>query len=158
MYILNRFSRQGNRLNYFLMSWSLTRSSARSVISSLLRGPKKAAAPAGGKKAKGGKQAGGDGDQGGDSESGHVFNIFAGVPDPQLQPDEAYPSWLWQLAEPPKTYAQLSSMFVYGVGIENATENDYRRFLRQHRKLVIKVNNSRLQKSKSPVENKIRFP
>jgi hypothetical protein len=69
-----------------------------------------------------------------------------------------YPDWLWKLAEPPKTYSELSSMFIYGQNIENATENDYRRFLRQHRKLVIKVNNSRLKKSKSPSEAKIRFP
>ena len=49
-------------------------------------------------------------------------------------------------------------MFVYGQGIESASENDYRRFLRQHRKLVIKVNNARLKKSKAPSESKIRFP
>ena len=124
---------------------------------SLMRGPKKAAAPAGGKKGKG-KQASTDAEKGGDSESGHVFNIFSGIEDPKLQPDSAYPSWLWSLADKPRTYSELSSTFIYGVNIENASEHDYRRFLRQHRKLVIKVNNSRLKKSKSPVEDKIRFP
>ena len=93
-----------------------------------------------------------------DSDAGHVFNIFSGVPDPQLEPDDAYPAWLWKLAEPQKTYSDLSAMFIYGTDIESATEYDYRRFLRQHRKLVIKVNNSRLRKSKSPSESKIRFP
>jgi large subunit ribosomal protein L54 len=135
----------------------LTRTSPRLVFGNLLRGPKKPAAPAGAKKAKG-KGGPSDADNAGDAEGGHIFNIFAGVPDSQLQPDEMYPDWLWKLAEPPKTYAELSSMFIYGAGIENATENDYRRFLRQHRKLVVKVNNSRLKKSKSPSENKIRFP
>ena len=136
---------------------ALLRASPRGVLSWLLRGPKEAAAPAAAKKGKG-KGGPSDGDNAGDAEGSHVFNIFAGVPDPQLQPDEMYPDWLWQLADPPKSYAELSSMFVYGAGIENATETDYRRFLRQHRKLVIKVNNSRLKKSKSPSENKIRFP
>lgn len=133
------------------------RSLPRGFIPTLLRGPKKAATPVAGKKGKG-KSAAADSEQSGDGEGGHVFNIFAGVPDLQLQPDDAYPDWLWKLADPPKSYGELSSMFIYGNGIENATEHDYRRFLRQHRKLVIKVNNSRLQKSKSPVENKIRFP
>jgi large subunit ribosomal protein L54 len=135
----------------------LIRAYPRALWASLLRGPKKAAAPTGAKKAKG-KGGPSDVDHSVDSESGHIFNIFAGVPDPQLQADEMYPDWLWKLAEPPKTYSELSSMFIYGSGIESATENDYRRFLRQHRKLVIKVNNSRLKKSKSPSENKIRFP
>jgi hypothetical protein len=121
------------------------------------RGPKKAAAPANSKKGKG-KVSVSDVDKGGDAESGHVFNIFSGVKDPHLEADEAYPNWLWSLADAPKTYSQLSSTFIYGVGIENASEQDYRRFLRQHRKLVIKVNNSRLRKSKSPIEDKIRFP
>jgi large subunit ribosomal protein L54 len=135
----------------------LIRPTPRGFLQSLVRGPKKAAAPSAAKKSKA-KSGGGETEQAGDGEGSHVFNIFAGVPDPQLQPDDAYPDWLWKLADPPKTYAQLSSMFIYGAGIDNATENDYRRFLRQHRKLVIKMNNSRLKKSKSPTENKIRFP
>ena len=135
----------------------LIRASSSNLLNTLIRGPKKALAATGSKKNKG-KGTVADGDNAGDTEGGHIFNIFAGVPDPQLQPDDMYPDWLWKLSEPPKTYAELSSTFIYGVGIENATENDYRRFLRQHRKLVIKVNNSRLKKSKSPSENKIRFP
>lgn len=139
------------------MTTSLLRSSVKTVLTAQLRGPKKAAAVAAGKKTKG-KGGAAEGEQSGDSESGHIFNIFAGVPDLQLQSDDMYPKWLWSLADPPKSYSDLSSAFIYGVGIENATEYDYRRFLRQHRKLVIKVNNFRLKKSKSPVENKIRFP
>lgn len=135
----------------------LLRPTPKGSLQSLIRGPKKAAAPSPAKKSKA-KGGVGETEKAGDGESSHVFNIFAGVPDPQLQPDDAYPEWLWKLADPPKSYAQLSSMFIYGSGIETATENDYRRFLRQHRKLVIKMNNSRLQKSKSPTENKIRFP
>jgi large subunit ribosomal protein L54 len=137
------------------MSSPLLRISSRGVVPLLTRGPKKAAAPA--KKGKG-KGVSPDTDQSADGESGHVFNIFAGVPDPTLQPDDMYPKWLWSLADPPKTYSELSSMFIYGTGIEDATEHDYRRFLRQHRKLVIKMNNSRLKKSKNPSEDKIRFP
>ena len=123
-----------------------------------LRGPKKAGA--GPTPAKKGKVKGvaADAEQSGDSESGHIFNIFAGVPDSVLQDDSYYPKWLWSLADPPKSYSELSSMFIYGAGIEDATEIDYKRFLRQHRKLVIKLNNARLKKSKSPPEDKIRFP
>lgn len=136
----------------------LVRTFSRNLVQDFIRGPKKVAAPAAsGKKVKG-KAGSGEVDKGGDSDSGHVFNIFGGVADPQLQPDDAYPGWLWSLADRPKSYSELSSMFIYGVGIEKASEQDYRRFLRQHRKLVIKVNNSRLRKSKSPIEDKIRFP
>lgn len=119
------------------------------------RGPKKAA-PAAGKKGK--SKAPVEAPTGGDPESGHIFNIFAGVPDLKVSGDEMYPKWLWSLAEPAKSYADLASTFIYGKDIESATEYDYRRFLRQHRKLVIKVNNSRLQKSKNPIESKIRYP
>lgn len=139
------------------MSWTLLRTPVVGLSRSLLRGPKKVVAVAG-KKGKG-KSAGADaGDQGGDGESNHVFNIYSGVPDCVLEEDEKYPQWLWSLADRPKSYSELASTFIYGVGIENASEHDYRRFLRQHRKLVIKTNNSRLRKSKAPFENKIRFP
>lgn len=138
------------------MSLSLIRTSVGNFARTLLRGPKKAATPA--KKGKGKGGAVESADQGADSEASHVFNIYAGVPDCTLEKDEMYPKWLWSLADPPKTYSELASTFIYGVGIESATEHDYRRFLRQHRKLVIKTNNARLKKSKSPSENKIRFP
>ena len=140
------------------MTLSLIRQSCRAILQLNLRGPKKAGAgPTPAKKGKG-KSAAADVDQTGDGESGHIFNIFAGVPDPVVQDDSYYPKWLWSLADPPKTYSELSSTFIYGVGIENATEVDYKRFLRQHRKLVIKMNNARLKKSKNPPEDKIRFP
>jgi large subunit ribosomal protein L54 len=136
---------------------TLLRQSSRGLFSQFLRGPKKTATPTGAKKSKG-KSVGSESDNFGDQEGSHIFNIFAGVSDPQLEPDNSYPQWLWKLSELPKSYSELSSMFIYGSNIEEATENDYRRFLRQHRKLVIKVNNSRLKKSKSPCENKLRFP
>ena len=119
-----------------------------------MRGPKKV--PGGAADKKKGKKVVSEVETGGDAESSHVFNIYAGVEDPTIQADEMYPKWLWSLADPPKTYGELSSMFVYGKGIEDAKEHDYRRFLRLHRKLVIKVNNARLRKSKSGTEAKIR--
>jgi large subunit ribosomal protein L54 len=140
------------------MSLTLVRKSCRGILQSQLRGPKKTGAgPTPAKKGKG-KGAAVDSDQSGDLESSHIFNIFAGVPDPTVQDDSFYPKWLWSLADPPKTYSELSSTFIYGVNIESASEIDYKRFLRQHRKLVIKLNNARLKKSKSPPEDKIRFP
>ena len=47
-----------------------------------------------------------------------------------------------------KGYGELALMFVHGVGIEEAKFSEYQRFLRQHRKLVIKINNLRLKRSK----------
>ena len=137
------------------MSLTILRSYIRGIVPTLIRGPKKSPTSAA-KKGKG--KSGTETEELNDSEGSHVFNIFAGVPDAELLPDEQYPKWLWTLSDPPKTYSQLSSTFIYGKDIESATEFDYRRFLRQHRKMVIKVNNSRLKKSKNPVESKIRFP
>ncbi len=157
---LLRFMQNDNGmvLKFFVpMSLTLLRASTAGLTRSLLRGPKKVVSAAA-KKGKSKTSAGEAADHGGDSESSHIFNIFAGVPDCVLEDDEKYPKWLWSLADPPKSYSELASTFIYGVGIEHATENDYRRFLRQHRKLVIKTNNARLRKSKAPPENKIRFP
>ncbi|CAD7964040.1 unnamed protein product [Amoebophrya sp. A120] len=106
--------------------------------SPILLGPKK-------KNAGGGKDAG---QQTVAPGAGDVFNIFANVPDVQLQPDEAYPKWLWDVEKPQPTYGELSLMFIYGQNIEAATLPLYNRFLRMHRKLCIKVNNLRLKKSK----------
>mmetsp|Transcript_107589 Transcript_107589/g.213743 ORF Transcript_107589/g.213743 Transcript_107589/m.213743 type:complete len:133 (-) Transcript_107589:43-441(-) len=80
--------------------------------------------------------------------AGQVFNIYADRPDEEIKPDSWYPKWLFELEKPPKMYGELSAMFVHGVNIEEATLGDYQRFLRQHRKLVIKINNLRLKKSK----------
>lgn len=135
---------------------TLLRLNFKSCLFGLIRGPKKAA-PAASKKGKG-KSNAAESVSTSDSESGHIFNIFSGVSDLKDEPDDTYPKWLWSLAEPAKSYATLSSTFIYGKDIENATAYDYRRFLRQHRKLVIKVNNARLKKSKNPVEGKIRIP
>mmetsp|Transcript_95486 Transcript_95486/g.165875 ORF Transcript_95486/g.165875 Transcript_95486/m.165875 type:complete len:130 (+) Transcript_95486:68-457(+) len=77
-----------------------------------------------------------------------LFNIYADRQDEEIKPDNWYPNWLWDLDKPAKGYGDLSLMFVHGVGIENAKWADYQRFLRQHRKLVIKINNLRLKKSK----------
>lgn len=85
----------------------------------------------------------------------HIFNIFQNSEDQKLLPDSAYPDWLWNLADPQKTYAELEGMFVHGKDIEKATLGDYRRFLRLNRKLVIKLNNKRLQKRLSNQEVKL---
>mmetsp|Transcript_72651 Transcript_72651/g.151656 ORF Transcript_72651/g.151656 Transcript_72651/m.151656 type:complete len:166 (+) Transcript_72651:42-539(+) len=84
-----------------------------------------------------------------------LFNIFAEREDDKIEKDEAYPQWLFELDKPPKNYGELSMMFVHGIGIEDATLPDYQRFLRQHRKLVIKINNLRLKKSKRRASFKI---
>ncbi len=67
-----------------------------------------------------------------------------------MQPDDKYPAWLWDLDKPQKTYCEMEAMFVYGQNIEQATLFDYRRFLRHHRKILIKLNNKRLAKRGSP--------
>mmetsp|Transcript_103151 Transcript_103151/g.328000 ORF Transcript_103151/g.328000 Transcript_103151/m.328000 type:complete len:131 (+) Transcript_103151:3-395(+) len=77
-----------------------------------------------------------------------LFNIYADRPDEEIKPDSWYPKWLFSLDQPVKGYGELSMMFVHGIGIEEAKLSDYQRFLRQHRKLVIKINNLRLKKSK----------
>ena len=85
----------------------------------------------------------------------HIYNIFAGLEDVKVQPDDKYPAWLWELEKPQKTYGEVEATFVYGKDIENATLYDYRRFLRHHRKLRIKLNNKRLERRGSPVESKL---
>mmetsp|Transcript_41528 Transcript_41528/g.115484 ORF Transcript_41528/g.115484 Transcript_41528/m.115484 type:complete len:133 (-) Transcript_41528:113-511(-) len=103
------------------------------------------------KKAAKGKAAGGAAQAAapaGPAGAGQLFNIYADRPDEKMKPDNWYPTWLWDLEKPPKTYGELSMMFVHGIGIEEAQMSDYQRFLRQHRKLVIKINNLRLKKSK----------
>eukprot|EP00931_Biecheleriopsis_adriatica_P048122 TRINITY_DN27798_c0_g1_i1.p1 TRINITY_DN27798_c0_g1~~TRINITY_DN27798_c0_g1_i1.p1 ORF type:complete len:143 (-),score=37.56 TRINITY_DN27798_c0_g1_i1:11-439(-) len=84
----------------------------------------------------------------GPAGSGQIFNIYAEREDEQIKPDSWYPKWLWQLETRPKNYGELTMMFVHGVDIEEATLSDYQRFLRQHRKMVIKINNLRLKRSK----------
>ncbi|CAE7247017.1 unnamed protein product [Symbiodinium microadriaticum] len=77
-----------------------------------------------------------------------VFNIYADRPDEEIKPDSWYPKWLWNLETPPKHYGDLTLMFVHGIDIEEATLSDYQRFLRLHRKMIIKINNLRLKRSK----------
>mmetsp|Transcript_31601 Transcript_31601/g.71054 ORF Transcript_31601/g.71054 Transcript_31601/m.71054 type:complete len:140 (+) Transcript_31601:3-422(+) len=77
-----------------------------------------------------------------------VFNIYAERPDEEIKPDKWYPAWLWDLERPPKHYGDLTLMFVHGINIEEATLSDYQRFLRLHRKMIIKINNLRLKRSK----------
>eukprot|EP00930_Biecheleria_cincta_P079334 TRINITY_DN67129_c0_g1_i1.p1 TRINITY_DN67129_c0_g1~~TRINITY_DN67129_c0_g1_i1.p1 ORF type:complete len:148 (-),score=35.40 TRINITY_DN67129_c0_g1_i1:102-545(-) len=105
-------------------------------------GPKKAKAA--GKAAPGAGTAVPSGPPG----AGQLFNIYAERDDEKIMPDSHYPSWLWNLDTPPKNYGELTMMFVHGVDIEEATMSDYQRFLRQHRKMVIKINNLRLKRSK----------
>eukprot|EP00933_Yihiella_yeosuensis_P033419 TRINITY_DN27123_c0_g1_i1.p1 TRINITY_DN27123_c0_g1~~TRINITY_DN27123_c0_g1_i1.p1 ORF type:complete len:154 (-),score=28.35 TRINITY_DN27123_c0_g1_i1:76-501(-) len=120
------------------------RVSARTLHTSQapLLGPKKA--KGGAKPAAGGAAAAPSGPAG----HGQIFNIFAERPDEEIKPDDWYPKWLWLLDTPPRNYGQLTMMFVHGVDIEQATMGDYQRFLRQHRKMVIKINNLRLKRSK----------
>mmetsp|Transcript_100158 Transcript_100158/g.178195 ORF Transcript_100158/g.178195 Transcript_100158/m.178195 type:complete len:135 (-) Transcript_100158:59-463(-) len=110
-------------------------------FSAPLLAPKKAK---GGAKAAPGPAAIPQGPPGG----GQIFNIYAERADEEIKPDDSYPKWLWQLETPPKNYGELTMMFVHGVDIEEATLSDYQRFLRQHRKMVIKINNLRLKRSK----------
>ena len=85
----------------------------------------------------------------------HIFNIFSGSEDQKLLPDDQYPDWLWDLDKPQKTYGELEATFVYGRNIESANVFDYRRFQRHHRKLIIKLNNKRLQKRLNNQEVKL---
>eukprot|EP00927_Polykrikos_kofoidii_P013657 TRINITY_DN15932_c0_g1_i1.p1 TRINITY_DN15932_c0_g1~~TRINITY_DN15932_c0_g1_i1.p1 ORF type:complete len:136 (+),score=22.96 TRINITY_DN15932_c0_g1_i1:24-410(+) len=89
------------------------------------------------------------------ADSTQLFNIYAGRPDEVIRPDEWYPKWLWDLDKPNKSYGELAMMFIHGINIETAGFADYQRFLRQHRKLVIRINNLRLKKSKRSANMKI---
>mmetsp|Transcript_11792 Transcript_11792/g.31834 ORF Transcript_11792/g.31834 Transcript_11792/m.31834 type:complete len:132 (-) Transcript_11792:103-498(-) len=103
------------------------------------------------KKAKGKAAAGPAADAAGPSGPAgftQIYNIFANKPEAEFRPDSEYPQWLWDLEKPRKNYGELAMMFIHGVGIEDAQYADYQRFLKQHRKLVIKINNLRLKKSK----------
>lgn len=116
-------------------------------LSGLRLSPKKrgAAASAAAQHAKGPGTASGSGAAGVD----HIFNIFKDVPvDHKILDDNEYPAWLFTLDKPEKTYGELAMTFLYGVGIETATLDDYLRFTRLHTKNLIKLNNMRLKKSK----------
>mmetsp|Transcript_146550 Transcript_146550/g.207840 ORF Transcript_146550/g.207840 Transcript_146550/m.207840 type:complete len:143 (-) Transcript_146550:94-522(-) len=117
--------------------------SSRGFLSSAFRlGPKKAAK--GASKAPAAAAAASAGPSG----ASQVFNIYADRPDEEIKPDSWYPKWLWNLETPPKHYGDLTLMFVHGIDIEEATLSDYQRFLRLHRKMIIKINNLRLKRSK----------
>ncbi|KAL8441024.1 hypothetical protein Emag_007522 [Eimeria magna] len=113
--------------------------------------PKKKGGPSGGAGGGGPPGAGsaGSGGKGAPSGYDHVFNIYRDIKeDHEMLPDEFYPGWLWRLAEKPKTYGELASIFLYGRGIEAASASDFTRFCRLHRKMQIQLNNARLKKSK----------
>ncbi|KAL8271504.1 hypothetical protein Esti_004539 [Eimeria stiedai] len=113
--------------------------------------PKKKGGPSGGPGGGGSPGAGSPGSGGKGAPSGydHVFNIYKDIAeDHEMLPDECYPSWLWRLADQPKSYGQLASIFLYGRGIESASASDFTRFCRLHRKMQIQLNNARLKKSK----------
>ncbi|EPT30277.1 ribosomal protein L37 [Toxoplasma gondii ME49] len=105
---------------------------------------KKGAAAAAAQKTQTKGPAAGSGPAGAD----HVFNIFKDLPDHKILEDKHYPAWLFTLDKPEKTYGELAMTFLYGVGIENATLDEYLRFTRLHTKNLIKLNNMRLKKSK----------
>ena len=85
----------------------------------------------------------------------HIFNIFTDTTDTKRLEDDAYPKWLFELSKPQATYGELESKFVYGKNIDCATLGEYRRFQRHHRKLLIKLNNKRLQKRINNQESKL---
>ncbi|KEP64724.1 UNVERIFIED_CONTAM: ribosomal protein L37 [Hammondia hammondi] len=105
---------------------------------------KKGAAAAAAQKTQTKGPAAGSGPAGAD----HVFNIFKDLPDHKILEDKDYPAWLFTLDKPEKTYGELAMTFLYGVGIEDATLDEYLRFTRLHTKNLIKLNNMRLKKSK----------
>lgn len=80
--------------------------------------------------------------------AGQLFNMYVEREDDEIKPDNWYPKWLFYLETPPKTYGELVLTFVHGMGIENAQLREYRRCLRQHRKLVTQINNILLKRSK----------
>lgn len=108
------------------------------------------------KKAAKGKGGGGGGSTPtANKESDEIYNIFVGLPDATLYPDEFYPKWMWDLLKPKETYGELSLMFVHGKNIENATLRQYRRFHRLHRKYMIKLNNVKLQKKRGALASEM---
>ncbi|KAL8433922.1 hypothetical protein ACSSS7_003504 [Eimeria intestinalis] len=83
-------------------------------LSAPRRAPKK---KGGGGGAGGGAPAGAGsaGGKGAPSGYDHVFNIYKDIKeDAEMLPDECYPKWLWRLADKPKSYGQLASIFLYG--------------------------------------------
>ena len=77
----------------------------------------------------------------------HLFNIFAEREDPKLMPDDKYPEWLWEFDKRKPYYGSLALKFVHGIDIESATYGEYKRFLKKHRKMVIRTNNMRLART-----------
>ena len=67
-------------------------------------------------------------------------NIYIKGDDPKLGPDEEYPSWLWELAEPRKTFKQLS-LELEKVGADDMSNEDFFRYMKLKRKATIKANN-----------------
>lgn len=81
--------------------------------------------------------------------AGHIFNIYKDIQeDHTLLPYDSYPAWLLDLEKPEKSYGELAFTFLYGMGIESATLQDYMRFTRLHTKNIIKLNNMRLKKAR----------
>ena len=77
----------------------------------------------------------------------HLFNIFADRKDDTLMEDDKYPEWLWEFDKRKPYYGSLALKFVHGLDIESATYGEYKRFLKKHRKMVIRTNNMRLAKT-----------
>jgi large subunit ribosomal protein L54 len=68
-------------------------------------------------------------------------NIFTEGEDPELKPDDEYPDWLWDLAQPKPSVKQLKQK-LEEVGFEAFPYEDYRRLLKLERRAVIKAHNS----------------
>lgn len=51
------------------------------------------------------------------------LNITKGGSDPPLKPDEEYPEWLWELAQPERTLADLRRKENSSLGFEEVSQN-----------------------------------
>jgi hypothetical protein len=76
-----------------------------------------------------------------DKEVATGVNIFTEGEDPKFMPDEQYPPWLWDLADPLKTAKQLHQKAAGGDGYEALTDEEYFRLVKLERKAKIKAHN-----------------
>ena len=93
----------------------------------------------------GGGGGGGHGEGGMSSTHCTGLNYKKGGSDPELGPDEAYPDWLWKLAEPKKTLRELEKEVAAAklTGRYDVMDvKDVKRLLKLRRRAKIKANNA----------------
>ena len=93
----------------------------------------------------GGGGGGGHGEGGMSSTHCTGLNYKKGGSDPELGPDEAYPDWLWKLAEPKKTLTELEKEVAAAklTGRYDVMDvKDVKRLLKLRRRAKIKANNA----------------